>query len=155
MGNAAHKAGLRSVALFEAFKGVLMLLVGCGLLTLLHKDLDTFADHLTDLLRLGPHSRLANLFYSLADHADDFGLWKLAALAMAYSAIRFIEAVGLWRERAWAEWFALVSGCTYLPLEINGVMHHPRPLKWAVLLINVAIVLYMAKLRMRAGLHRT
>ena len=67
--------------------------------------------------------------------------------ALVYSLIRFAEAYGLWRARPWAEWFALISGAIYIPFEIHALMHHPNPLKWGILVINVAIVLYMAKLR--------
>jgi Predicted membrane protein (DUF2127) len=37
------KRSLRTVALFEAAKGVLVLVVGCGALTLLHSDLEASA----------------------------------------------------------------------------------------------------------------
>ena len=149
MSAATHKVALRSVAMFEAAKGVLVLLVGFGLLTLVHRDIDTAVYRLTELLHLRPHGRLSDLFFKLADHADDIGLWKLAAAALAYATVRFVEAFGLWRERAWAEWFALLSGCIYLPLEIYEIIHRPRPLKWMVLAVNIIIVLYMAKLRFR------
>ena len=69
---------------------------------------------------------------------------------LVYAIIRFAEAYGLWRARAWAEWFALISGTIYVPFEIHALFHHPNPIKWAILFINIAIVLYMARLRMEA-----
>jgi uncharacterized membrane protein (DUF2068 family) len=63
---------------------------------------------------------------------------------LVYAAIRFTEATGLWLEREWAEWFALLSGGLYLPWEIFELVRHPTFLKWGVLGINILIVLYMA-----------
>ncbi len=145
-----HRYGLRTVASIEALKGVLVLLLGAGLLLLLHKDLEDVAQRLTEILHVNPEGKLSNLFYAAAEKATDKGLWMLAAGALAYSIVRFVEAYGLWHERDWAEWFALLSGTLYLPWEILTLIRHPHPIKWVVLLINVAVVLYMLKLRLEA-----
>jgi uncharacterized membrane protein (DUF2068 family) len=145
-----HKYGLRTVATIEATKGVLVLLLGCGLLLLIHKNLDEIADKVTDFLRVDPYGRVSNLLYHLADKATDKGLWVLALGALVYSAVRFVEAYGLWHERNWAEWFALLSGCLYLPYEIYSIVRHQDVVRWGVLIINLLIVLYMLKLRLES-----
>jgi uncharacterized membrane protein (DUF2068 family) len=145
-----HKYGLRTVATIEAAKGVLVLLLGCGLLMLIHQNLDAVADKITDFLRVDPGGRVSNLLYRLADKATDKGLWVLALGALVYSGVRFIEAYGLWNERDWAEWFALLSGCLYLPYEIYSLVRHADIVKWGVLVINILIVLYMLKLRLES-----
>lgn len=151
MSSLRHDVGLRTVAMLEALKGVLVLLLGFGALTLVHKDLDDVAERLIDFLRVNPDGRVSGFFFALADRTTDRSLWLLAIGAVVYAMLRFGEAYGLWHERAWAEWFALISGCLYLPWEIYELLHHPHPWKWAVLVINVAIVLYMAKLRIRSA----
>lgn len=146
--------GLRTVALFEAMKGGLVLLLGFGVLALIHRDVDDMAERLVDFLHINPDGKLSDLFFRLADKATDKNLLTLAVVALIYSAIRFVEAYGLWHERAWAEWFALISGCVYLPFEVMGIIHHPHLLHWAILIINVLIILYMADLRVKAALRR-
>jgi uncharacterized membrane protein (DUF2068 family) len=79
----------------------------------------------------------------------DAGLWGIAAAAMAYAAVRFTEAWGLWHRRVWAEWFALLSGALYLPWEIVKLVEHPNRLHAAVFLGNLAILAYMACVRFR------
>jgi uncharacterized membrane protein (DUF2068 family) len=74
----------------------------------------------------------------------------VAIVAGVYCFMRFIEAYGLWRGRAWAEWFALISGAIYLPLEIYELTRHATPIRWGVFLVNVLIVAYMGWLRWRA-----
>jgi uncharacterized membrane protein (DUF2068 family) len=145
-----EKLGLRGVAIFEAIKGVLVLAVGFGVWTLRHRDIDDFVDHLVAFLHLNPEGHLTNIFFKASHHLTEKNLILVAVGALVYSLIRFAEAYGLWRARAWAEWFALISGTIYFPFEIHALMHHPNAIKWAILLINVGIVIYMAKLRMDA-----
>ena len=145
-----HKYGLRTVATIEAVKGILVLLLGFGLLMLVHKDLDEIADRLTDFLRVDPDGRISNMIYRLADKATDKELWIIAIGALVYSTVRFVEAYGLWHERDWAEWFALLSGCLYLPYEVYSLARHVDWVRWGVLGINILIVLYMLKLRMES-----
>ena len=77
-------------------------------------------------------------------------LWAVAVGALAYSTLRFFEAYGLWRERAWAEWLALISGAIYLPFEIFELARRPDWVRLLIFLVNLAVVLYMAFLRWQA-----
>ncbi len=146
---------LRTVAMFEAAKGILVLLLGLGLLRLIHKNLDEFAEQLIRFLHASPGGRLSNLFVTAAGRASDKSLWALAGAALVYAIVRFAEAYGLWNDREWAEWFALLSGAMYLPWEAYSLMRHPHPIKWVILLANIAIVLYMIVLRVQASGHKT
>ena len=146
---------LRSVAVFEAAKGLLVLMLGLGLLRFLHKNLEDIAEQIIRFLHASPGGHLSNLFITAAGHTTDKGLWALAAAALVYALVRFAEAYGLWNDREWAEWFALLSGAMYLPWEMYSLMRHPQSIKWVILLANLAIVLYMLVLRVQAGAHRT
>lgn len=142
-----HDTGLRTVAVFEAVKGLLMLAVGFGLLHLIHKDVGEAAEHLVHRLHVNPERHFSQVFLEAAYKMTDAKLWAFAAGGLAYSTVRFVEAYGLWHRRVWAEWFALLSGCLYLPWEIYEVLDHATHFRWVVLLLNLAIVLYMARIR--------
>jgi uncharacterized membrane protein (DUF2068 family) len=142
-----HKYGLRTVATLEGVKGLLAIAVAVLLFSLAHKDLYEVADHLTDALHIDPDGRLSNLLFTAADRATEKGLWIFTLGVVAYAAVRFTEAYGLWHARDWAEWFALLSGALYLPWEILAIIHHSDWLRWGILIVNIFIVLYMAELR--------
>jgi len=63
--------------------------------------------------------------------------------AAAYSALRFIEAFGLLRGRAWAEALAAGSGAVYVPFELAGFVHQPTTLRATLLVANAVVVLVM------------
>ena len=146
---------LRTVAVFEAAKGLLVLLLGLGLLRLVHKNLDEFAEQLIRFLHASPGGQLSNLFVTTASRTTDKSLWALSAAAAVYALVRFAEAYGLWYDREWAEWFAMLSGAMYLPWEAYSLLRHPHPIKWVILTANIAIVLYMLVLRVQAGAHKS
>jgi uncharacterized membrane protein (DUF2068 family) len=146
---------LRSVAMFEAAKGILVLVLGLGLLRFLHKNLEDTAEQVIRFLHASPGGHLSNLFINAASHASDKSLWALAGAAVIYSVVRFAEAYGLWNAREWAEWFALLSGAMYLPWEMYSLIRHPHPIKWVILLANVAVVVYMIVLRVQANAQKT
>jgi uncharacterized membrane protein (DUF2068 family) len=145
-----RRAALRAVASLELGKGVVVLLLGFGAVSLVHKDAWDVAEALLRFLHVNPDGRYAQVFLNLADNVTDKKLWLLAAGALAYSVIRFIEAYGLWRERTWAEWFALISGALYVPFEAYELVRRPTPIRGAVLVINLAVVFYMLYLRLSA-----
>jgi uncharacterized membrane protein (DUF2068 family) len=57
-----------------------------------------------------------------------------------------VEGYGLWNERRWAEWFAVISGAVYVPLELFAVFEHPHWIRVAVLLGNILVVLYILRI---------
>jgi uncharacterized membrane protein (DUF2068 family) len=138
---------LRLVALLELIKGLLVLAVGFGGLSLVHRDAWDVAAALLRFFHVSQDRRYAQVFLDLADHVTDAKLWAVAAGAAVYSTLRFIEAYGLWKARAWAEWVALLLGAFYLPFEIYELIRKITAVRVAVLTINLAIVLYMLFLR--------
>ena len=136
--------GVRLVALFEAAKGALVLLAGFGLLAYIHKDLHEGAARLVRHFHLNPASRFPRIFIDLADHITDGQLWILAACALFYATLRFVEAYGLWRQLAWAEWFALLAGGVYLPLEVLDIARGVTWPRLTLFVVNSGIVAYLS-----------
>jgi len=141
---------LRAVATLELAKGGIVLLAGCGVISMVHRDAWDVAESLLRFLHVSSDHHYAQVFLNLADRVNDLNLWAVAAFAAIYSTLRFIEAYGLWKARVWAEWFALISGAVYLPFEVFELVRKPTPIRAAILLINLAVVLYMLYLRMSA-----
>jgi uncharacterized membrane protein (DUF2068 family) len=147
----AHARGVRSIAAFEASKGLLVLLVGFGLLHLIHHDLQTFAETLVRLGHLNPARHYPRVFIDAASRTNDARLKALAAMAFLYSIVRFVEAYGLWHLRRWAEWFGIISGGIYIPLEVFEIAEHVSRLRVLALLVNIAIVAYLLYVRFTAN----
>lgn len=138
------KDGLRVVSVFEAAKGLLVLLVGFGLSAYIHKDLHLAAERLVRHFHLNPASRYPLIFLDLSDHMTDTQLWALALSALLYASVRFVEAYGLWRQRYWAEWFAVLAGGIYIPIELFELTRGVSWPKVTLLIVNAGIVAYLS-----------
>jgi uncharacterized membrane protein (DUF2068 family) len=99
----ASVRGLRAVATFEALKGVIVLLLGLGILGLLHKDAEAVAESLLMHLHINPDRRLSHALINAATRMTDAGLWMIFSASIVYAGVRFTEAWGLWNRRVWAE----------------------------------------------------
>ncbi len=138
------KRGLRVVSLFEATKGLLVVLTGFGLLAYIHQDLHVAAERLVRHFHLNPASRYPRIFLDLADRVTDGQLWLMALAALLYASARFVEAYGLWHERKWAEWFALLAGGMYVPMELFELARGVTWPKAVLLIVNAGIVIYLS-----------
>lgn len=137
--------GLRLIAIFEAAKGFLGLLIAVGALILSQRDLQQLAEDTVEALRLDPAAHYTSRFIQEASLVTAKDLWWVALGALAYSVFRYVEAYGLWKERTWAEWVAVISGSLYIPVEIATLVRHASLFKFTVLAVNVLIVLYVAR----------
>ncbi|MFC5499463.1 DUF2127 domain-containing protein [Caenimonas terrae] len=135
-----RSAAIRAVAFFEAFKGALVLAAGSGLLLLVHRDVHAMAAALVEHLHLNPASHYPTIFLDAAANTQDSRLMALAAGAAGYATLRLVEAYGLYRERAWAEVLAAVSGAVYVPFEVAGLIRHPGWHGALLLAVNLGIV---------------
>lgn len=144
-----NSQSIRAVAFLEAFKGTLALLAGTGLLSLVHKNVNATALMLVEHMHLNPASHYPQVFISWLSNLDDTRLMWISAGAVAYACLRFIEAYGLFFNRAWAEAMAAISSALYVPFEVMG-LHHRATWHGAILLvINVIVVAIMVQALVR------
>jgi len=144
-----HRAGLRTVALIEALKGVLALIAAYVLIRMIRRDVDfeDAAEHILYFFHIGINHHLSRQFLNAADKLSDTSFAMILGIAFSYASLRFVEGYGLWKQRVWAEWLAIVSGCIYLPFEIYKLVRHPNEFHWVILIINILVVLYIAWVR--------
>lgn len=147
-------SGLRAVAVYEAAKGVLVLLAGFGLLSLLQRDVQQFAEQLVAHLHLNPAKGYPRIFIDAAANLTNSRLWLFAGFALVYAAVRWIEAYGLWLGRRWAEWFAVASGAIYVPAELYEIARGVSVTKLLLLAANVCIVAYLIYVLWRSRRNR-
>lgn len=143
------QVGLRAVAAIEAAKGVLVLAVGLGLLTLINKDLQRIAEEIVGHLHLNPASHYASVFIHAIRKITDGQLWFLAGTALLYAILHLIEGYGLWWNMRWAKWLGVVTSGVYLPLEAYEILIQASWLKLFVLAVNIGVVGYLSCLLWR------
>ena len=135
-------------------KGFLGLAVGIALISLLHKDLEVVAGNILEYLHVDPTGHFAEMFIERASKINESNIVVFIVLAFLYTIVRMVEAYGLWRLRAWAEWFAIISGTIYLPFEIYKIFQKPSIVHFIIFFGNIALVLYLVYVRREAKYHK-
>jgi len=133
--------GLRAIAVFEAAKGVFAVLVAGALAAIGPDALQHELERM--LARFGVDGDRAGT--AMLDAITPQTLDIAIGVAVIYAAMRLLEGWGLWRHRAWASWLGVVGAAAYLPFEIYALWQHPDWLTWGVFLLNLLIVLVLAR----------
>jgi len=150
-----HVKGVRTVATVEFTKGVIVVLVGLGALTMRHKDFWGLAESFLHFFNLNFHNHyLVGVFTTLVSKVHDVRVWKVALILSIYVILRFVEAFGLWYALPWAEWMAAITGGIYIPFEVADLMQKVTWFRVAVIIVNTGVVLYMLSLRLQAEQKR-
>lgn len=140
--------GLRGVAIFEAIKGMFAIGFVVWVFSQMHKGTTEVMQEVLEVLRrllhINPERHFYQRFLHGANRVTPQTVHIIITILIAYAAIRFVEAAGLWLEKEWAEWFALIAGSLYIPFEIFELARHPTGFKWLVLLFNALVVVYLA-----------
>ncbi len=136
--------GLLFIAAFKLLKGLALLAVGIAAHTLIDRDLVAVLEHWVNVFRVDPNN---HYLHALLERTADLSPHRLKELSFGtffYAALLLTEGIGLALGKRWAEYFTIIATSSFIPLEIYEIFHHANITKVVVLLINVAVVWYLA-----------
>jgi uncharacterized membrane protein (DUF2068 family) len=134
---------LRLIAIFKFVKAALLISIGIGALKLLHKDLATVLDHWIRMFGLAPGNQYVDRFFDKAANFTPHKIKLVGAASFLYAGLFLTEGTGLWLAKRWGEWVTVIITGSLLPLEIYEIHRHPTAVKIAVLIINIAVLIYL------------
>jgi len=140
----AHGRGLRLIAVFKLLKGLALIALGIGALNLLHKDVEALVVHWINIFQVDPNAHYVRLLLEKLTILDDRRLKELSVGTFIYSAVFLTEGVGLALGKRWAEYLTIATTASLLPLEIYELAKHASIGKVLALVINLAVVVYLA-----------
>jgi uncharacterized membrane protein (DUF2068 family) len=73
----------------------------------------------------------------------------LGLFAIGYGALELVEGTGLWLDQLWAEYLTVIATSLLLPFEVYELVRRPSFWKAGGIVVNVAIVAYLAYLLRR------
>ena len=131
------------IGAFKLLKAALLIAVAIGVHKLLHKDVAEQVRQWAHAVRIDPQSHYLNTLLSKLTGVSDKRLRELSIATFCYAGIFLIEGVGLLMRKRWAEYFTVISTGGLLPLEIWEIVRRVTPVRLAVLVINLVIVIYL------------
>src|SRR5438445_12408963 len=148
-----HHSGMVLIAGFKVLKGLLLLIVGLGLLKLVHTDIATLFARLLEALHLNADSRILHRLVLKVDALQPHSVLMMSLVSLAYATLLLTEGVGLWFEFSWAAYLTVISTSLLLPFELYEVIDRITGLRIGLLLLNLVIALYRVYQLKHLALH--
>jgi uncharacterized membrane protein (DUF2068 family) len=139
-------AFLRVVSIYKFVQTAVLAALGLATLRLVDPAaVSSFTTWVQDL-PVGYVQHVAERFLEwIAGGAPSSRVFLLGGALFAYAALFFVEAVGLWLQKRWAEWLTVVATATLIPPEIYECLQHPGVTLFVLLALNTAVVWLLAK----------
>jgi uncharacterized membrane protein (DUF2068 family) len=132
------------IAFFKLFKGLVLFAVGIGAVRLLHGDLAFEVERWADIFRVDPHNRYIYRLLEKLLSLDPRKLREFSVGTFFYSALLLTEGTGLLLRKRWAEYFTIIATSSFIPLEVYELTRRVSSPRLILLLLNVAVVVYLA-----------
>jgi uncharacterized membrane protein (DUF2068 family) len=140
-----HNQWLILIAAFKLAQALLFVVIGVGALKLLHQDIGDLLTAAVEHLRFNPESRFINFVLDKASLIDDRLLRRIGEAVFIYAGLDLIEGIGLYLEKAWAEYLTLAITASFLPLEIFEVCRRLTLVRIGLLGVNALVFFYLLK----------
>jgi uncharacterized membrane protein (DUF2068 family) len=142
-----HDAFIKVIIVERIIKAIVLIALAIGLFLAGRMGLLTnWANYAQDQLNLeAGHTLIVQLLLNVILYVGHFSHTTLLAIgAIVYALLEGTEGVGLAMRRRWAEYLTVIATGVLIPYEAYEVIHHVTLFKIGALLLNVAVVGYLA-----------
>jgi uncharacterized membrane protein (DUF2068 family) len=143
------------IGLFRLSKALLLIAGGIATLKLLRPGMaDTLVRWVQDFPVMTGHAFLERATAKLT-RLPPRRIEELAIAQFAYAAVFIAEGTGLVLRRVWAEWLTIIVTTSFIPFEIYETFKRVTAIRVALLVINIAIVIYLIWRRVESRRHES
>jgi uncharacterized membrane protein (DUF2068 family) len=135
--------GIIIIGVFKLVKGALLLALGLGALSLIHRDAAEVIRHWAHVFQVDTDSKFVQYWLVEIGLAQRRDLTVIVTTSLFYSALLSTEGVGLLMEKVWAEYLTSIITTSFIPIEIFALTRHATLLRVGLLLANVLVVAYL------------
>ena len=137
---------LRLIAVERCGRGVLLLTAGVYLLFHVNSDFGRLGERVMRAIELDPRRPFWHRITAYLHHLHATQLRTAAIVAVGYGLLEFVEGTGLWLDQLWAEYLTVIATSLLIPFELYELVRHTSIWKAGGILVNLAIVVYLAYL---------
>jgi uncharacterized membrane protein (DUF2068 family) len=139
----SERASLVVIGLFKLLKAGVLVGVALGVHHLFKGDVEASLERWAHLVRFSPNNRVLREAIAKLTGLSAHQRSLVTAGLLSYAALFATEGVGLLMGLRWAEWLTVVSTALLLPLEVRELFVRPTAVRWVILGLNAAVVVYL------------
>lgn len=138
------------IALFRLAKAAALVAIALGALRLLDHDTAAQVHDWLETIPFVAHHPAVERAAAKVTGASPRHIEIAASVGLGYAALFAVEGVGLWLQRVWAEYLTIVATTSFVPFEIYELTRRFTLIRLGALAVNVAIVVYLVRLRLKS-----
>ncbi|MDE2058941.1 MAG: DUF2127 domain-containing protein [candidate division NC10 bacterium] len=142
---------MRTIIVLKALGGVVFLLIGLGIFALVNKDISDLAGEVADSLGIDPENHYLLGLLEWLTGISPKQIVAIGLVTILYSALLLSMAWGLHLGRVWADWLTISGTGLFIPFELYEVVWSLRFTYSVAVAINVFIVWYLIRRRIRSS----
>ncbi len=132
--------------IWERFiRGIFLVLLSMGLMSLIHKDLGALSNQVVAALNLDVDKHYINLALKKIAMINSRMILGISLGVLLYGLLDLVEAYGLHKRKRWAEYLTVIAIGLFIPLELYEVLQKQTLVRFGALVLNVAIVIFLIR----------
>ncbi len=132
------------IALERVIKGTIVLVIAFKLLSFLDRNVHDLAENFITRHGINSANRVVHAALERLVGIGNTQLIELSVGAVVYSASLYLEGIGLWLQKRWAEYLTTILTALLIPLEIYEAIEKFTFVRILILAFNVFIVWYLS-----------
>ncbi|MEK7689289.1 MAG: DUF2127 domain-containing protein, partial [Deltaproteobacteria bacterium] len=140
-----HETFLKIIIIEKFTLGIIAALLSFGVINLINKDMEVFTNQIVDYFDLDMDNRYIEAVITKIGMIKNGTIIGVLIGIVSYALLNLAMGYGLHRRKRWAEWLTVIATALLIPFEIYEIIQEQTTIYIGVLILNCAIVYYLAK----------
>jgi uncharacterized membrane protein (DUF2068 family) len=132
------------IAAEKVIKATVVIVISVKVLTLMGRDVHEWAADLVTRHGIDVANRYVHSMLEKLVRLDDNGLIRFSTIGFAYAALLYVEGIGLWIQKRWAEYLTVIGSALLIPLDVYELFAKFTWVRLLIFAVNLFIVWYLA-----------
>jgi len=134
---------LKVIACLKVLRGTLAIAVGVTLYIIFgYSEVLNWQEH-SFISSIAQKDPFFQIFIDWLAKFPNEQVLYISLFAFAIGLIRYIEAIGVWFDKTWAQWLVVITAFIYIPFEINELIHQFTWTITIIMAINFVVAFYL------------
>jgi len=134
---------LKVIACLKVLRGTLAMAVGVTLYIIYgHSEVLNWQEH-SFISSIAQKDPFFQIFIDWLAKFPNEQVLYISLFAFGIGLIRYIEAIGVWFDKTWAQWLVVITAFIYIPFEINELIHQFTWTITIIMAINFVVAFYL------------
>ena len=128
----------------KVLKATIVVVIAFKLLSLLGQDVHAAAADFVSRHGIDAANRYVHDVLERLTGVGNNQLVEFSTVAFIYASLLYIEGIGLWLQKRWAEYLTIIATALFIPVEIFEMYERFTWIRLAIFAINIFIVWYLS-----------